>query len=195
VTDRGFTGTTRAARAAAGFNGTRVRIYTIGHSTQDLGAFLEALGAHAIQHVWDVRRFPGSRRHPHFSGPALAASLAAAGIAYTHAVDLGGRRPARKDSPNTAWRNAAFRGYADYMDTPEFERALAHLVEAAGRERLAVMCAERLWWQCHRGLIADALKCRGHDVTHILSASTAEPHPYTSAARIVNGQLSYKGLL
>jgi len=172
-----------------------MEIFTIGHSNQDLDPFVAALRAHDIALLADVRRFPSSRRLPHFNGPALAASLDAHGIAYLHMPDLGGRRPARKDSRNTAWRNAGFRGYADYMETTEFRAAIARLIEEASRHRLAIMCAERLWWQCHRGLIADALKAQGHEVTHILSAASREPHPYTSAASIVDGRLSYEGLL
>jgi len=172
-----------------------VEILTIGHSNEAIEPFVAALQAHEVALVADVRRFPGSRRLPHFNGPALAARLEAEGIGYLHLPELGGRRAARKDSRNTAWRNAAFRGYADHMETREFEDALARLLAEAARRRAAIMCAERLWWQCHRGLIADAMKARGHAVTHILSATKREPHPYTPAARIVDGRLTYEGLV
>jgi uncharacterized protein (DUF488 family) len=170
-------------------------LWTIGHSNQPLEPFVRALATHAIELVADVRRFPSSRRHPHFSGERLAASLARAGIGYIHMPELGGRRSPRKDSKNTAWQNAGFRGYADYMDTPEFASAIAHLLHGAAAQRTAIMCAEMLWWQCHRGLIADYLKARGHHIVHIRTAEQHEPHPYTSAARIVNGRLSYEGLV
>lgn len=185
----------RGDGAVPGGDEASVEIFTIGHSNQPLEAFVAALRAHDIALVADVRRFPSSRRLPHFNGPALAAALDEHGIAYAHLPDLGGRRAAKKDSRNTAWRNAGFRGYADYMETPAFRAAIEKLIEEASARRVAVMCAERLWWQCHRGLIADELKARGHGVTHIASATSREPHPYTSAARIVDGRLSYEGLL
>lgn len=133
-----------------------MHLFTIGHSNQDLEAFVAALRTHEIALVADVRRFPASRRLPHFSGAALAGSLAAHGITSVHLPDLGGRRTPKKDSRNTAWRNPGFRGYADYMDTPEFEGGIARLLDEASSRRVAIMCAERLWWQCHRGLIADS---------------------------------------
>ena len=170
-------------------------IFTIGHSNQPLEPFLDALAAHRIALVADVRRFPASRRHPHFGQTRLSESLAAAGVAYRHFPDLGGRRTPRPDSRNTAWREAGFRGYADYMETPAFAGALAHLMDEAGTRRTAVMCAELLWRSCHRGLIADRLKSSGHEVIHIVSATRSEPHPFTSAARIVNGELTYTGLI
>ena len=143
----------------------------------------------------DVRKIPASRRHPHFGATSLEDSLRASGIAYQHFPDLGGHRRPRPDSPNTAWRNDSFRGYADYMMTPEFREALSRLEDLASRQRTAFMCAEAVWWRCHRGLIADALKAEGHDVIHILAPGKSETHPYTPAARIVDGQLSYAGLL
>jgi uncharacterized protein (DUF488 family) len=153
--------------------------------------FLEILREHHITFLADVRRFPGSRRHPQFGQDALAASLRAAGISYVHFPELGGRRSARKDSPNTAWRNAAFRGYADYMMTTEFHSGIERLLSMADRNRVAVMCAEAVWWQCHRSLIADFLKASGHEVIHITAAGRSEPHPFTSAARVVDGALTY----
>jgi uncharacterized protein (DUF488 family) len=172
-----------------------MQIWTIGHSNQPVDRFLVSLHAHQIGTIADVRRFPGSRRHPHFGQERLAAALAAEGIEYLHLPELGGRRSAKKDSPNTAWRSAAFRGYADYMETQAFAAGVARLLADAAHRAVAIMCAEVLWWQCHRGLIADFLKARGHEVTHIVSPDKTEVHPYTSAASIVDGQLSYRGLL
>ena len=172
-----------------------MQLWTIGHSNQPLERFFAALAADEIAVVADVRRFPASRRHPHFGKEQLAAALHDAGIAYLHFPELGGRRPPRQDSRNTAWRVAAFRGYADYMETAEFEAGIARLLDEVAERRVAIMCAELLWWQCHRGLIADYLKSRGHDVVHIISAVKHEPHPYTSAASIVDGRLSYQGLI
>jgi uncharacterized protein (DUF488 family) len=172
-----------------------VRVFTIGHSNQPLDSFLEALKAHEVAIVADVRRFPSSRRHPHFSRTRLEAALAAGGIDYVHMADLGGHREPRLDSPNTAWREAAFRGYADYMETPPFAAAVEALVDRASRQTLAVMCAELRWSECHRSLVSDYLAAAGHQVIHIVSATTREPHPYTAAARLVDGRLSYRGLL
>lgn len=139
----------------------------------------------------DVRRFPASRRHPHFSREPLEGALRAAGIDYAWMPDLGGRRKARPDSRNTGWRVEAFRGYADYMETTEFETALAGLLELAGSRRTAIMCAEALWWQCHRRLIADALLARGYPVTHIESAAKASAHKLVPPAHLRLGTLSY----
>ena len=172
-----------------------MEVWTIGHSTQPVESFLDALAANAIALLADVRRFPGSRRHPQFSREALARSLASRGIDYAHYEALGGRRQPRVDSHNTAWRNASFRGYADYTETPEFNRAIGALLAEAATRRVALMCAEMVWWQCHRALIADYLKARDHEVTHIGAGGKTEPHPFTSAARIVDGRLSYQGLL
>lgn len=165
--------------------------YTIGHSTRAIDDFLALLRDHEIAALADVRRYPGSRRHPQFSQQALAASLQEAGFAYQHFPELGGRRPPRPDSPNGAWRNDAFRGYADHMMTGEFREGIARLTSLAERGRTAIMCAEAVWWQCHRGLIADYLKATGHEVIHIMGPHKTDPHPFTSAARIVGGQLSY----
>jgi uncharacterized protein (DUF488 family) len=172
-----------------------VEIWTIGHSTLPIETFLDALTANAIALLVDVRRFPGSRRHPQFSREALAQSLASRGIDYAHYEALGGRRRPRADSHNTAWRNDSFRGYADYMETPEFSCAIKALLREAATRRAVIMCAEMLWWQCHRGLIADYLKARDHEVTHIGAGGKTEPHPFTSAARIIDGRLSYQGFL
>jgi uncharacterized protein (DUF488 family) len=152
---------------------------------------LALLAAHGVRAVADVRRFPGSRRHPQFNRETLAARLAQAGIAYHWLPELGGRRRARPDSRNTAWRNASFRGYADYMETEEFAAAAARLEEIARQAPVALLCAEAVWWRCHRALIADHLAARGWRVCHIVASNRAEPHPYTAPARIVEGRLTY----
>jgi uncharacterized protein (DUF488 family) len=152
-------------------------IYTIGHSTREIGEFIALLKENGVEVLVDVRRFPGSRRHPHFGSGALAASLRAAGLGYVHAEALGGRRASDIDaaSPNTAWRNEAFRAYADYMATPPFRAALDELI-ATGRERTAViMCAEAVPWRCHRRLITDALLARGIPVMDIIGPGGASP--------------------
>ena len=166
-------------------------VWTIGHSTHPIEYFIEELVAYRIEALVDVRRFPASRRHPQFNAGELDPSLAAVGIEYHHLPELGGRRQPRPDSPNTAWRNDSFRGYADYMETSEFRGGLERLLELARDKRTAIMCAEAVWWRCHRALISDYLKAMGITVTHILSAAQSEPHPYTSAARIVDSRLSY----
>ena len=165
--------------------------WTIGHSSRPLEEFIALLQSHGIERVADVRRYAGSRAHPHFNPDALAASLEDVGIAYTPFPELGGRRAPRADSPNTVWRNAAFRGYADYMATPAFHAGLQRFIGAARERRSSLMCAEAVWWRCHRGLIADALKADGIPVLHIMGIGRATEHPYTAAARIVDGRLEY----
>jgi uncharacterized protein (DUF488 family) len=167
------------------------QLWTIGHSTQSLEQFLELLAAHKIEAIADVRRYPGSRRWPHFAREPLAESLALRGMGYEWFPELGGRREPLPDSPNTGWRNAGFRGYADYMATEEFAQGLERLVTLAGGLRTAVMCAEAVWWRCHRGLIADALRYSGYDVLHIMGPESAVSHFYTAAARIDRGVLTY----
>jgi uncharacterized protein (DUF488 family) len=169
------------------------RVYTVGHSTLALEEFLDLLRSNRIERVVDVRRYPGSRRFPHFSREALREALSGAGIDYVHAAGLGGRRTEHPDSHNTAWRNGSFRAYADYMETAEFESALQDLKRMADEMSVVIMCAEALWWRCHRGLIADRLKSDAIDVVHIGTGGANQPHPYTSAARIVDGRLSYRG--
>ena len=166
-------------------------VWTIGHSTRPLQVFLDLLAGHGIQAVADVRRFPGSKRHPQFAQEALSASLEADAITYRWLPALGGRRHPRPDSPNTAWRNASFRGYADHLDSAEFSDGFGELLELSGKLRTTLMCAEALWWRCHRALIADVLRCRGIEVVHILDERNTIRHPYTSAARIVEGRLTY----
>ncbi len=170
-------------------------IFTVGHSTRSAEEFARILKAHGVQVLVDVRSFPGSRRFPQFNRTILAESLAESGIEYKHEPRLGGRRRPRADSLNTAWKNASFRAYADYMETEEFKEGLEDLLELAADKRVAVMCAEALWWRCHRSLISDYLKASGNKVVHIVNETKTEEHPFTSAARIVQGQLSYRGLL
>jgi uncharacterized protein (DUF488 family) len=172
-----------------------ITIWTIGHSTSTAEKFGEILLAHEIKVLVDVRSFPGSRRLPQFNKAELAESLGALGIEYRHEPRLGGRRKPRADSHNTAWKNASFRAYADHMESEEFRRGVEELLEVAGRERTAVMCAEAVWWRCHRSLIADYLKAEGYQVIHIIDQKKIEEHPFTSAARIVEGKLSYRGLI
>jgi uncharacterized protein (DUF488 family) len=166
-------------------------VWTIGHSTLPLEEFLELLTANGIEAVADVRRYPASRRWPHFAQGPLSQALEGRGLIYTWLPELGGRRTPRADSTNTGWRSAAFRGYADYMDSEAFAEGLARLVNLAGGLRTAIMCAEAVWWRCHRGLIADALRWLGFDVYHIMGPGSPVAHPYTPAARLVTGRLSY----
>ncbi len=169
-----------------------MRIWTIGHSTRTIDEFISLLQANQIRSLADVRTLPGSRRYPQFNKETLADSLSRVGIRYEHFPDLGGRRRPRDDSRNLAWRNASFRGYADYMETEEFHKGTKRLLQlAADAGSTAMMCAEAVWWRCHRSLISDYLKAGGIEVMHILDANKTEPHPYTSAARIVNGNLNY----
>ena len=166
-------------------------VWTIGHSTRTLAEFLELLGPHRIELLVDVRRYPGSRRWPQFAGPALAQALAATGVSYVWLPSLGGRRRPLPDSPNTAWRSAMFRGYADYMATESFAGGLLELQTYVHGLRTCIMCAEAVWWRCHRGLIADVLRWEGFQVLHVLSKTSTVPHPFTSAARITRDGLSY----
>ena len=169
-----------------------VKIWTIGHSTRAIDNFTRALEAHGIKALADVRSLPGSKRYPQFNKEALARSLAEHGIRYQHFPELGGRRQAKPDSKSTAWRNASFRGYADYMETEEFQRGVQRLVDLANEAGpTGIMCAEAVWWRCHRSLISDFLKARGVEVLHIFDENKAESHPFTSAAKIVDGKLSY----
>jgi uncharacterized protein (DUF488 family) len=172
-------------------------IFTIGHSTRSLEEFLELLRAHGITQLGDVRTVPQSRRHPHFAGDALARSLPAAGIAYRHLPGLGGLRKPRRDSKNSAWRNEGFRGYADYMESKDFEASVDDLIAWADRagSRTAIMCAEAVWWRCHRQLIADALIARIVTVQHIQTAASAPQHKLTEFARIEGIRVGYPGLV
>lgn len=214
-------------------------IFTIGHSTRSLDDFIALLHSHGINRLADIRTVPKSRRHPHFAGDALARSLPAEDVAYRHFPGLGGLRKPKRDSTNTGWRHEGFRGYADYMQTAEFARALEELIDwarggperaapqldndvmrveratpqlhedvaraegavppgnvaPAFQARVAIMCAEALWWRCHRQLVADALVAPGIEVRHIASASSAPLHTLTDFARVDAGRVSYPGLL
>jgi uncharacterized protein (DUF488 family) len=170
---------------------TPATIWTIGHSTRPLEEFLGLLGGSRIEAIADVRSFPGSRKYPWYGKDALATVLAGKAIGYQWLPALGGRRRVLPDSPNAAWRNTSFRGYADYMSSTEFSLGLVQLLELASQARTAMMCAEALWWRCHRSMIADALCVRGIEVVHILDAKHSVVHPMTSPARIVRGKLSY----
>jgi uncharacterized protein (DUF488 family) len=187
-----------------------MRIWTIGHSTRTTDEFISLLKENKIRLLADVRTWPGSKRYPQFNKEALAASLIAQGIRYEHFPELGGRRKPKPDSRNMAWRNASFRGYADYMETEQFRKGIDRLLAFSRSDGLgsrrkhrdgweavtpcptAIMCAEAVWWRCHRSLISDYLKARDIEVMHILDTNKIEPHPFTSAAQIVDGKLSYR---
>ena len=166
-------------------------IWTIGHSTRPLGDFLALLEGNGVASIADVRRFPGSRRHPQYGAETLPVALAAHGIGYRWFEALGGRRRPRADSPNAVWKNEAFRGYADYMQTTAFHEALGALLAFARAQSTSLMCAEAPWWRCHRSMIADALKARGVRVLHILAAGKVVEHPYTAPARVVGSEVTY----
>ncbi|MBT1706387.1 DUF488 domain-containing protein [Chryseosolibacter indicus] len=166
-------------------------IWTIGHSTRSFEEFTRMLGSFKIEQLVDVRHFPGSRKYPHFNKLPLGQSLAEAGIRYEHLESLGGRRKAKEHSNNTAWRHPAFRGYADYMETADFKEGMQRLEEIAGQRRTAFMCSEAVWWRCHRSLISDLLKVKGWSVLHIMDVDKTSEHPFTSAAKVTNGELSY----
>jgi uncharacterized protein (DUF488 family) len=170
-------------------------VYTIGHSTRPIEELIALLQAHGVTQLADVRTVPKSRRHPHFAQEALSASLPAAGISYRHFPGLGGLRKPAPDSSNSGWRHAGFRGYADYMRTPTFTAALDDLIGWAKDAPTAVMCAEAVWWRCHRQLIADALVARGVEVRHIMSAKAAAAHALTSFARVDGERVTYPGLV
>ena len=168
-----------------------VTIWTIGHSILPIEAFRALLTTQGIRLVVDVRRFPASRRHPQYNREALAVALDRAGMRYEPMPELGGRRTPRANSTNTGWRNPSFRGYADYAETLPFENALSRLLELAEQQSTAVMCAEALWWRCHRALISDYLSVAGTTVLHITSSGSTVVHALTGAARVVDGQLKY----
>ncbi len=168
-------------------------IWTIGHSTHPLEEFIGLLDMFEIKTLADIRSLPGSRHYPHFNKEKLAVTLPQNGIGYIHLENLGGRRRVRKDSVNLAWEHPAFRGYADYMETDSFQEAIRELEKIAHKSNTAYMCAEVLWWRCHRSLVSDWLKLNGWKVIHILGNGKWEEHPYTKPARIVNGKLDYTG--
>ena len=169
-------------------------LFTIGHSTRSLDELIEALQAHSIETLVDIRSFPMSRRLPHFNRESLEKSLPENGIRYVWMKDLGGRRKkSLDDSPNVALRNDSFRNYADYMLTPEFERAVTDLIALAGQSRTAYMCAERVYFHCHRMLVSDWLVAHGHEVLHIDDTKPPKPHALMQEARLLEGKLIYRG--
>ena len=166
-------------------------VLTIGHSTCTIEEFISLLQAHAVTCVVDVRTVPRSRHNPQFNRETLPVSLMPAGIGYAHMAELGGLRRTTRDSLNIGWRNASFRGYADYMQTPAFQRAIDQLIQLASKDRIAVMCAEAVPWRCHRSLIADALLVRGIPSEDIMSATRRQVHALTSFARVEDTQITY----
>lgn len=166
-------------------------VFTIGHSTHPWVEFRDLLRAHGIERVVDVRTVPRSRHNPQFNRETLSAKLRSARIGYAHVRKLGGLRHARADSTNTGWRNSSFRGYADYMQMPEFEQGLNRLIKLASQKRSAIMCAEGVPWRCHRSLIADALTIRKIPVFHILSAAKPHRHSPTPFAKVRGRSITY----
>lgn len=166
-------------------------LWTIGHSTRSLDEFVALLKENGIEALADVRHFPGSRKYPHFNVEPLQRALQGAGIGYTSFSALGGRRKVQPDSPNTAWRLPAFRGYADYMQTNAFRDGVERLKALSTHKRTAIMCAEAVWWRCHRGLISDVFKLHDTRVLHIMGPGEPREHPWTSAAHVVDGRLDY----
>lgn len=166
-------------------------LWTIGHSTRSADEFLHVLRAHDVEVVADIRRFPGSRRHPQFGSDALAEHLAANGLDYTWLSRLGGRRRGDTGPEHEGWRNPSFRAYAAYTWTEEFAEGLAELLAIATGRHTAIMCSELLWWRCHRALVSDVLRFLGVEVVHLTGEAAGTPHPYTSPARIVEGELLY----
>ena len=167
-------------------------IWTIGHSTRTFEELVEMLQSFQIKTVVDIRSYPGSRRYPYFNKEALEISLPENNIQYFHLKKLGGRRKTNPDSKNTVWRHAAFRGYADYMETDEFKEGIEELQKIAVQHRSAYMCSEAVWWRCHRSMVSDYLKAKGWRVMHIMGVAKAEEHPYTAPAKIINGALTYQ---
>jgi uncharacterized protein (DUF488 family) len=166
-------------------------VFTVGHSTRSAEEFVALLKAHGIELLVDVRTVPRSRHNPQFNRDTLPETLRRAGIEYLHLAELGGLRKAREDSINTGWRNLSFRGFADYMQTPEFESGLARLMDLAKTRRAAVMCAEAVPWRCHRSLIGDALVARGAEVLELSGITRAQPHRMTPFARVDGTRVSY----
>ncbi len=166
-------------------------IWTIGHSTHSIEKFVELLQRYHITQIADVRKLPGSNKFPQFNSDALEKALEEHHIGYAYFKLLGGLRPTNKDSKNTAWRNKSFRNYADYMETESFREGIEQLESYALQQPTAIMCAEVLWWRCHRSMIADYLKSRGWTVIHIQSLTATKEHPYTAVAGVVDGKLCY----
>jgi len=166
-------------------------VFTVGHSTLPIERFIALLQAYAVQRLVDIRTVPRSRHNPQFNGDELAAALAANAIDYVLLPELGGLRRARKDSPNSGWRNTSFRGYADHMQSDAFAHGLHQLIDMSREQRVAIMCAEAVPWRCHRSLVADALCVRGIDVIEILSESNYRPHALTPFAKVEGTAISY----
>ncbi|HLW14487.1 MAG TPA: DUF488 domain-containing protein [Flavobacteriaceae bacterium] len=166
-------------------------LFTIGHSTRDIKSFIELLLQNKIAVLVDVRRFPVSKKFPHFNKERLAQSLKDRKIEYLHCEALGGRRKPRENSNNLIWRNKSFQAYADYMETEDFKIAIAKLTSIAEHKTTAIMCSEAVWWRCHRALISDYLKVKGWTVIHIISKTNLPEHPFTSAAKIIDNKLTY----
>lgn len=166
-------------------------IWTIGHSTRSFDVFIAMLTSFRIELVVDIRSYPGSKRYPHFNKEFLATALPENNIEYIHLVKLGGRRKPHPDSHNTGWRVAAFRGYADYMETEDFNKAINELELLASEKRVAYMCSEAVWWRCHRSLVSDYLKFNGWTVMHIMDVGKADEHPYTKPAIVEGTRLAY----
>lgn len=169
-------------------------VFTIGHSTRTWKEFLELLRAHGIERIVDVRSIPRSRHNPQFNRETLSAKLRGARIGYVHSRRLGGLRHTRRDSVNTGWRNVSFRGFADYMQTPEFEKGLQRLIKLAKQKKSAIMCAEAVPWRCHRSLIADALTVRGIRVADIISGKRVQVHTLTSFGRVRGNCITYPAI-
>ncbi len=166
-------------------------IWTIGHSTRAFDEFLKLLYSFNIKILVDVRHYPGSRKFPQYNKDSLQSSLPKNGIEYIHSVDLGGRRKPEPDSKNNAWRLDSFKGYADYMETEQFRESLNILKKLALEKNTVIMCAEAVWWSCHRSLISDIMKVDGWTVQHIMAENKATEHPYTAPANIIEGKLNY----
>lgn len=167
-------------------------IWTIGHSTHPMEEFVTWLKAHGIKALVDIRRFPGSRKYPHFNKEALTDSLPKNDISYYHFENLGGRRKAKPDSVNQVWRHPSFRGYADYMESREFRETVEDLKAIASEQPTAIMCSEAVWWSCHRAMVSDYLKAEGWKVLHIMAPDKTTEHPYTKPAKIEDGKLVYR---
>lgn len=170
---------------------TTKTIYTIGHSTHPIEEFLSMLKTYNIKLLADIRSLPGSRKFPQFNQEELKASLEAVGIQYLHLKDLGGRRKKNKDSKNNRWNNDSFKGYADYMETETFQKALENLEELALKQPLVYMCSEAVWWRCHRSMVSDVLKAKGWQVLHIMGRNKVQEHPYTSPAIVKGNEVFY----
>lgn len=166
-------------------------IYTVGHSTHSLAEFLNMLQSFEIKILADIRSFPGLRKYPQFNKEDLKISLGKNGIQYIHLPDLGGRRKAKKDSKNSRWNNNSFKGYADYMETEDFENAIVKLEHISSEQSTAYMCSEAVWWRCHRSMVSDYLKAKGWTVLHIMATGKVQEYKYTAPARIVDGNVLY----